>query len=369
MFFEKKYLTMIPGPLQVNQKVLKAMARQVETHGHEDWDPFYRSVCEKLKKVFFIDGDVYAMVSSGTGAMESAISSILEPGDRILGLKNGYFGSRFKLFADAYHFESETISFPSNEAIDPDVLKKKLQKEAKKFSAVGAVQSESQNGILNPIKEISIICQKYGIPLIVDAVSAIGGVELKMDEWGVDIAVGSTQKCIGGVVGIGMVAINKKAWKFIENKKGTGVYFNLNEWRESMKTNVVHPHPWSMSDTLLFGLDEALDEIFEEGLENRWKRHWNLYEYYVQALKKLGFEMYVPRSSACPTVISINQHPKISATDLISKLRNEYRILVGGGLFEQRGKIWRIGNMAEQATTEKAKKLVKAVTEIVQSVK
>jgi aspartate aminotransferase-like enzyme len=367
MFFGKKYMTMIPGPIQVNEKILRAMARQVETFAHEDWDPFYRCVCDKLKKVFVTEGDVYVMVSSGTGAMESIISSAFEPGERILGLENGYFGSRFKIFANAYRLESEMLSFPTNEAIDPDVLKEKLKKDSKKFTAVGIVQSESQNGILNPIKEISTVCQEYNVPLIVDAVSALGGVELKMDEWGIDIIAASTQKCIGGVVGLGMVAVSKKAWKHIEKKKGTGFYFNLNEWRESMKTNVVHPHPWSMSDTLMFSLDEALNEILEEGLENRWKRHLELYEYYVKVLGEIGFEMYVPRSCACPTVIAIKQHPKISADDFILRLRNEHKIIVGKGLFQQRGKIWRIGNMAEQAKMYKAKKLVKAVYKVIHS--
>jgi len=365
--FEQKYVSMVPGPTQVNPKILQALSQQIVTHLHKDWSPYYREVCKKMGKVCLTSGEVYLMASSGTGAMEAALSSTLEPGEKVLVLTNGHFGDRIAMIAQRYHLETEILHFPVNESVRPEALKERLGKGLGDLVAVSVVQSESQNGILNPIKELAAICNGYQIPLIVDTVSALGGVEFRMDEWGVDIAVSATQKCLGSVVGISVVAVNDKSWKFIEKKQGTGYYFNLNCWRDSMHHNIIHPHPCSMSESLIFSVDAAADLILEEGLENRWKRHGDLYEYYARELKKLGFEMFVPRQDACPTVISINKHPKITIDDFRNRLKNEYGILIGVGIHEQQGKIWRIGNMAEQATKDKAENLVAAVSGIVKT--
>ena len=202
--------------------------------------------------------------------------------------------------------------------------------------------------------------------MIVDTVSALAGVDFEMDAWGIDIAVTATQKCMGGVVGMSMVAVNDKAWKYFEKKAGTGFYFNLNTWRDSVHNNVIHPHPWSMSETLVYSLNTACDLILEEGLDQRIARHWALYDYYETELTKLGFSMFVPRACACPTVISINTRPDLPVEVLAARLKEEYGILIGVGIYQQRGKIWRIGNMAEQADFEKAKKLVESISAIVQ---
>jgi Serine-pyruvate aminotransferase/archaeal aspartate aminotransferase len=365
--FEKEYISLVPGPVQVNQKILDALSKQVVTHLHEDWASYYNSVCDKLKRIFMTKGEVFLMASSGTGAMEAAVSSTVNPGEKILVLSNGLFGDRISVIAKGYNLEAEVIEFPTTVTVQPERLKERLDKGLGNIAAVGVVYSESQNGVLNPIKEIARICNEYDVPLIVDVVSALAGVEFRMDEWGVDIAVCATQKCIGGVVGMSMVAVNDKAWKYIENKKGTGFYFNLNIWRDSIHNNGIHPHPWSMSETLVFSLDAAADLILQEGLEARWKRHWDIYDFYARELGRIGFDMFIYRENACPTVISINRHPDISVEDLRKRLKDSYGILIGVGIYQQKGRIWRIGNMAEQATIKKAEKLVQAVTEIIRT--
>ena len=363
--FEKEYMSFVPGPIQISDKILEALSKQVVTHLHEDWAPFYNSVCDKMRKIFMTKGEVFLMASSGTGAMEAAVSSTVEPGEKLLVLSNGLFGDRINVIAKSYRLETEVIEFPTTEAVKPERLEERLDQGLGNIAAVGVVYSESQNGILNPIKEIARICNAYDVPLIVDTVSALAGVEFRMDEWGVDIAVCATQKCIGGVVGMSMVAVNDRFWKYIENKKGTGFYFNLTIWHDSIHHNSIHPHPWSMSEALVSSLEAAAELILREGLEARWKRHRDLYEYYSEELGKLGFSMFVSRENACPTVISINRHPGISIEDFSKRLKDTYGILIGVGIYQQKGKIWRIGNMAEQATFERAEKLIQAVAEIV----
>lgn len=363
----RDYLSLVPGPTQVHPRVLQALSQQVMTHLNEAWKPLYLDTCEKMRKIFKTSGEIFLMASSGTGAMEAAVSSMVAPEEKILVLSNGLFGDRIAMIARSYRLEAEVLSFPTTEAIDPAALAERLRQGTEHIAAVGAVYSESQNGILNPIREIAAVCNQFGIPLIVDTVSALAGVEFEMDAWGVDVAVSATQKCIGGVVGMSMVAVNNKAWKYFEHKQGTGFYFNLNLWRDSVHNNVIHPHPWSMSETLVYSLSAACDLILEEGLEQRIARHWALYDYYEQELTKLGFTMFVPRSCACPTVISVNTRPDLPVEVLASRLREEYGILIGVGIYQQRGKIWRIGNMAEQADPEKARRLVESIAAIVRT--
>lgn len=361
----KEYLSLVPGPTQVHPSVLSSMSEQVMTHLNEEWKPYYLRVCDKMRKIFKTSGEIFLMCSSGTGAMEAAVSSMIEPGEKILVLSNGLFGERIAMIARSYHLEAEVLSFPTDGPISADALRARLMQGTERIAAVGAVYSESQNGILNPIRDVAAVCNEFSIPLIVDTVSALAGVEFDMDGWGVDVAVSATQKCIGGVVGMSMIAVADKAWKYFEKKTGTGFYFNLNLWRDSVHNNVIHPHPWSMSETLVYHLNAACDLILQEGLENRIARHQALYDYYEQELGKLGFRMFVPHSCACPTVISIYSLPNLPVEELARILKEEYGILIGVGIYQQRGKIWRIGNMAEQASMEKAKKLVAALQEIV----
>jgi aspartate aminotransferase-like enzyme len=363
----KNYMSLVPGPTQVDERILNSMSQQVMTHMNEGWRGYYLDTCEKMKKILKSTGDCYLINCSGTGGMESAVTSIVAPGEKILVLSNGLFGDRIGEIAKAYRLEAEVIRFSDTEAIRPGVLRERLKKDLGNIVAVGAVFSESQNGILNPIKEVAAICNEFEVPLIVDTVSATGGVEYRADEWGVSITVAAMQKCLGGVVGVACLAINDKAWKYIENKDTLGFYFNLKIWREHVHHSPIHPHPWSMSETLIFGVNTACDLILEEGIENRWKRHADLYDYYVDGLQELGFKMHLPREIACPTVISVDGHPKVCVNDLLQRLKDEQGILVGNGIANQKGKLWRIGNMAEQARKVKADALLKALKLVIET--
>lgn len=364
--FERNYLSMIPGPIQIGDSARLALSTQVVSHMDPDWNDYYLVVARKVAQLFGTTGDLFIMVSSGTGGAEAAVSSMLEPGERLLVLTNGLFGDRFEWIAESYRVEPVVMRFPNNRAINAKEVEAFLKKEGKTISAISVAMCESQNGVLNPVKELAEISNRYDIPIIVDAVSALGGVEFEQDKWGVDVALGATQKCVSSVAGLAMMGINGKAWKYFENKKGTGFYFNFNRWRESMAHNKVHPHPWSMSEAMVRALDASVTEILDEGLENVWKRHKDLYHFYVKELGALGFEMFLTEEDgASPNVISIKMPDYISFNDFFNRMKNEQGILIGGGLFEQKNKIFRIGNMGSQATKKKAEFLIEAIYKVV----
>ena len=364
----KEYMSLVPGPTQVDERILQAQSHQIVTHMNEGWIPYYLSVCDKMKKCLKTTGDVYLATCSGSGAVESAVTSTVAPGEKLLVLSNGLFGDRFGVIADAFHLEKEVIRYADDEALRPADLRERLQRGRGNIAAVSAVYSESQNGILNPVKELAAICNEFGVPILVDTVSATGGVPYYADDWGVDVTLASMQKCLGGVAGTAAIAVNDKYWKHVENKDTLGYYHSLKLWRENMHNpKAVHPHPFTMSESLIFGVDKACDLMLAEGLENRWKRHREVFEYYERELPRLGFRMYLPLSCACPTCISILPHDKIGVNEMLRRLKTEHGILVGNGIANQYARIWRIGNMAEQARMDKAEKLVRALEEILRT--
>lgn len=361
----KDYLSLVPGPTQVHEDVLKAQSRQILTHMNEAWTPYYLSVCDKMKLCLGASGDVYLATCSGSGAVEAAVTSTVAPGEKLLVLSNGLFGDRFGVIADHFHLEKEVMRYANNQVLKPEDLRARLSQGKGNIAAVSAVYSESQNGMLNPVKELAAICNEFDVPILVDTVSATGGVPYNADAWGVDVTIASLQKCLGGTAGTAAIAVADKYWHYVENKDTLGYYHSLKFWRENMHMeNPVHPHPFTMSESLIFGTDAACDLILKEGLENRWKRHREVFEYYVEALGKLGFHLYLPYDCACPTCISFAPHEKISVPDMLLRLKEEHGILVGNGIADQKNKIWRIGNMAEQARMEKAEKLVAAMRQI-----
>lgn len=370
MSYINTYLSFTPGPTQLDERVLNSMSTQVITHLNEGWGPYYLNVCDKLNKIVNNTGDCFPMLCSGSGGVESLVISSVEPGEKLLVLTNGLFGDRFGEIADAYRLDKEVMQFGHQEALDPERLRARLSQGCDDIAAVSMAYSESQTGMLNPVKEIAAVCHEFNKPLMVDMISATGGVPFDMDGWEIDLAVGAMQKCLGGTVGITCVFVRESTWDFLLSKKPLGYYFSLQFWRTSMHsyiddpTSGPHPHPFSMSETLMVGASTACDIILEEGLDNIIARHREVYEYYKKELTALGFRMYQSDANASPACISIYPHEKIGAPELAERLKSEFGIMVGVGIGPMKPLLWRIGNMSDQARMYKAKILINAIKSI-----
>lgn len=370
MSYINTYLSFTPGPTQLDGRVLNSMSTQVITHLNEGWGPYYLSVCDKLNKIINNTGDCFPMLCSGSGGVESLVVSSVAPGEKLLVLTNGLFGDRFGEIADAYNLDKEVLRFGPQEALDPEKLRERLSQGCDDIAAVSMAYSESQTGMLNPVKEIAAVCHEFNKPILVDMISAAGGVPFDMDGWEVDLAVGAMQKCLGGTVGITCVFVRESAWEFLLSKKPLGYYFSLQFWRTSMHsyiddpTSGPHPHPFSMSETLMVAASTACDIILEEGLDNMIARHREVYEYYKKELTALGFRMYQSDANASPACISIYPHERIGALELAERLKRDFGIMVGVGIGPMKPLLWRIGNMADQARMYKAVVLVNAIKSI-----
>jgi alanine-glyoxylate transaminase/serine-glyoxylate transaminase/serine-pyruvate transaminase len=361
-----KISLMIPGPIELPDDVRMELSQQVNAHYGKEWADFYNSTISLLKQVFQTTSYVFPMVGSGTAGIESVISSMIAPGDRLMVLTNGFFGDRLSEIARSYRAEVIEVSFPLNVRIDPDRVRKELKNQSS-LKAVAMVHSESSTGMLNPLREVAAVCQKFNIPLIVDAVSSLGGVEVRMDEWGIGACITASQKCLESPTGLALVAVSDWLWPIIERTESLGWYLNLKVWKNIYdREHDYHPHPTSMSTPLIRALKKSLENILAEGLSQRFKRHIEMSQMLRSGLAELGFEFFLPYEISSPTVISVLGNRKFPADTVVDKLEKKYKIKIAGGVGPTKGKIFRIGCMGSSARPEKIQRLISSLREIVE---
>ena len=345
----KRYKLMIPGPVELDVEALAEMSAPLIAHYGHEWAQFYKETCELMKKIFQTQrADVYLMVGPGSAGVDAAISNLLGTDGSSLILSNGFFGERLFAIARSYTDKVKVLRFKLNEPIDPNAVEETLKKE--RFALVAAVHCETSTGVVNPVKELGLLCRKYNTLLVVDAISSLGGIELKFDDWHIGICVGATQKCLETPPGICPIAISPQAWDRIEKTQSPGWYLNLLTWKEFVERwGQWHPHPVTIPTGTVRALRKSVERILGEGLETRFRRHAQMASLLRQGLSNLGFELFVSDLYASPTVTTALVDERISANELIKFLKQEHGIMIAGGLDELSGKIFRIGHMGPTA--------------------
>jgi aspartate aminotransferase-like enzyme len=331
-------LLMIPGPVQVHSRILNAMAKPVIGHRTPEFSEIMKNCTEGLKELFGTEGDVYLISGSGTAGMEAAIASFSKL-DRITCIDNGKFGDRLGKIASRYT-QVDVLSFEWGKSIDLEEVEKSLENGSQ---AVAFVHNETSTGILNPAEEIAKIARKHSALVIMDGITSVGGEEVKMDEWGVDVAIVGSQKCLGIPPGLAAVAVNEKAWEFYNEK--APFYLDLAAYRKKLKD---WQTPYTPAVPLFAALDEAIKMIREEGLEKRIERHRKLSKAVREWAVNAGLELFPQLndySSYSNTVTAIKIPSGVTDKELRGGLKEEYGITISGGQEHLKGKIFRIGTM------------------------
>ena len=335
----KQYL-MIPGPTPIPPEVTAAMSMPIIGHRSDDFAKFYSIVVGKVKEVFQTKNDLFVLTNSGTGAMETAVANVINPGDRVLALVTGNFGERFANIAKAYGADVDEVNFEWGKEVDLGVVKEKLGSGS--YKAVLATQNETSTGVANDIAGISALVSGTDALLMVDGVSGMGGIELKTDEWKVDIAITASQKAFMLPPGLSMISINDKAWKIIDQNSSPCFYFSLPAAKKSIaKWNT----PYTPNVSLIFGLNAALDMMLEEGMKNVYERHLLLARAARAAIKALGLKLLAEDHCASPTVTAAYAPEGYDGDSLRKVLRKQYGIVFAGGQGNLKGKIFRIAHM------------------------
>jgi len=341
---------MIPGPVQLAPEVLAEMSKPIVPHYGHEWTSFYNQTIEQLRHIFQTDGDIYVIPGSGSVGLDAGIGTVLAEGERMLVLSNGFFGDRLGEIARHYRGDTIVVSCPVSEPLSPGNLDSLLEKDPT-ITWVAICHSESSSGLLNPIRSLADICHKRGVRILIDAISSLGGIELEMDAWSIDVCVSASQKCLEGPPGLAIVAVARDTWEAISNGVSSGWYSNLRIWRRYADNWADwHPYPITMAVPAFRALRIGLDRIHKEGLAARFKRHRTSAETLRSGATALGYPPVFPTESASPTIVALRGRPDVTATDTVRRLAEEHQIKVASGMGEFKNSAFRIGNMGIQAT-------------------
>ncbi len=353
-----------PGPSDTHPRVLKAMATPLIGH----LDPEFLKIMDEIKEMvqitFQTQNQLTFVVSApGSAGMETCLVNLLEPGDEALICVNGVFGNRMSDIVERCGAKLIRIDAPWGEPIDPQQVREALENCSPKLVAI--VHAETSTGVLQPLEEISEMTHESGALFVVDAVTSYCGAELKVDEWKIDAVYSGSQKCLSAPPGLSPVSFSPKAVEALDNRKTKVQSWFLdltmvrNYWAGA-KRAYHHTGPISA----MYAMREALRLVLEEGLENRFKRHWQNHELLRGGLEKLGFEFLVHKDYRLPMLNAVKLPEGLEDASTRSRLLEEYNIEVGGGLGDFAGKIWRVGLMGNSSSANHINTLLGALNSI-----
>jgi len=337
---EKKYL-FSPGPTMLPPEVLLKMAEPIMHHREPEFEKIFAEIREGLKYLFQTKNEVLVFTSSGTGAMEGAVSNILSKGDKALVVRGGKFGERWGEICKAYGIEFIPIDVEWGKAVEPGLIQKALESDPA-IRAVYTQASETSTGVRNPIREIAEITRRYEDKVIVvDAITGIGVFDIPMDQWGIDVVVSGSQKALMLPPGLAFAALSDKAWKLVDRSDLPKYYFDFKKELKSTKKN---QSSYTPAISLFVGLKESLHMIRKEGLEALFKRHQKLAHATREAVRALGLGLYAPDSpSNAVTAVKIPEG--IDGEKLKDLFFEKYGITVAEGQDRAKGKIIRIAHL------------------------
>ncbi len=337
---DKKYL-FSPGPTMLPPEVLLKMAEPIMHHREPEFEKLFAEVREGLKYLFQTKNEVLIFTSSGTGAMEGAVSNILAKGDKALVVRGGKFGERWGEICKAFGIEFVPIDVEWGRAVDPQKVGEALKADPS-IRAVYTQASETSTGAKHPIKKIAEIVKGFeNTVLIVDAITGIGVFDLPMDQWGIDVLVSGSQKAIMLPPGLSFVALSDKAWKVVERSNLPKFYF---DFKKELKNAQKNQNAFTPAISLFVGLRESLRLIRREGLEAVFQRHERLAAATRAAVKALGLELYAPNSPS-NALTAVKVPDGIQGGKLKNLFFERFGITVAGGQDQAKGKIIRIGHL------------------------
>jgi serine---pyruvate transaminase len=337
----KKHYLLAPGPTPIPPEVLQALARPIVHHRTPLYEGILQEVREGLKYLFQTKSEVLIFASSGTGAMEGAVTNTLCAGDKALVVEGGKFGERFTQICRAYGVKPIVIPVEWGQAVDPAVIEKTLREDPS-IKAVFTQATETSTGVLHPVKEIAALVSRHpGTILVVDGISHVGAVELPMDGWNLDVVICGSQKALMLPPGLAFAALSDKAWQFVERSTLPRFYF---DFKKELKNLTQNQSAYTPAISLVVGLAESLKLIRKEGLENILARHARLAKATRAAMGALGLQLYAPRAYS-DAVTAVLAPRGIDGQKVVKILREKHNLTIAGGQDRAKGKIFRLAHM------------------------
>jgi len=356
----KNYL-MTPGPTPVPEDIRLEMAKPTIHHRTKEYQATFKDVTEGLRKIFKTSGDLFTFTSSGTGAMEASIVNVMSPGDKIIVVRGGKFGERFSDIAKAYGVDVIAIDVEWGTAPKPEAIEEALKKNPG-VKGVYATLCETSTATVYDIKAIGQIVRNTDAIFIVDTISGLGADDFENDAWGVDIAIGGSQKGLMIPPGLAFCSVSEKAWRAAAASKLPKFYFDFKKYKKAYEATDT---PFTSATTLVLGLKKAVETINKKGIDNVTAEHQKLARAVREACKAMGLAIFSKSpSSAVSGVVS---PAGIDAGAIIKLLKTEYGVTFAGGQADLKGKIFRLAHMGgidEEHTIESIKALEEALVKL-----
>jgi len=340
-----EYLSMLPGPTNVPNRVMRAMLAPIINHRSDDFVELYTDVVEKTQKVFQTQNDIVALSASGSGAVEASVINIVKRGDKVIIPVNGEFSNRLSQLIEGQGANVVKLQTPPGTNATFDQIKEAFDNN-KDVKAFYVVHNETSTGtMVNYLDKISDLTSRNDAMYIVDSVSILGGTSLPVDKWNIDVCMTGSQKAIAAPPGISPISVSSKAKKYmIENPPAT-FYFNLARYfkyyEESKHT------PFTPALPLLYAYREALTIMLEEGIENVYKRHKICSDALYSGLSAIGLTPFAKEEDRSITIVALNYLDGLEDKTFRNTLANKFKVLVAGGFGDLKGKVFRVGCMGE----------------------
>jgi aspartate aminotransferase-like enzyme len=329
-----------PGPTPVPEETLLELAKPVFYHRSPLMRQILADVQADLQYVFCTKNPVLPLTASGTGGMEAAISNLLVPGDKAICLIAGRWGERWKNLCKAFGVESINVTVPYGEPVRPEQLEQAIRQHPD-AKVVCATLSETATGVRNDIATFGKIVAQTPMLLVVDAISGLGVIECRTDDWRVDVCVTGSQKALMLPPGLAFVSVSDKAWTAIDKNTSARVfYFDLRKYRDKLKESDT---PFTPANTLIRALRVSLKRLRDEGIENVWQRHARMAAAARAGMQALGMELFTQQPADGLTVAKVPSG--IDGVVLLGKMEKEYGLRLAGGQDTLKGKIIRLGHM------------------------
>ncbi len=350
----KHFKLYTPGPGDVDEDVLASLATPVIRHYGPEWMEIYHETQGLLKQVFKTENEIFFVPGAASSLMDMAIGSLLATGEKIIVGDNGFFGERLIEVARSYGLEIIVLSAPLGKPLEPQALSKLLRQHSD-AKVVALVHHETGTTVMNPLRELAMLAGEAGKTVVVDAVSSLGGTDVRVDEWGIDVCVTTPNKCLEALPGIGFISVSPRAWGLVNAHAQTnhGWYLNLKTWRQyAIEWGAWHPTPVTLPTNIILALRTSLWKIVDMGLEAHFEKYRRASQAIRKGLCSMGFEMFVEDEYASPIVTGVCRRSEFELAEMSQWLADQHSIAIGGGLGELSGKMFRVGHLGKATTRE-----------------